>query len=110
MAVKDLVELFDPETTSRRLSSTRSQADFERRADAFPTPGPPQEGSPDFRTRHAPPKFLAHPLLRHREPSQADDDGEDIALLTDAQSIGQRQDNSWDQLIASTIYCLRKQN
>ena len=96
MAVKDLVELFDPETTSRRLSSTRPQTDPERSTHALPIPALTQERPLESQARHAPPKFLAHPLLRRREPSQADDDGENVALLADAQvpGIGQDEDST----------------
>ena len=96
MAVKDLVELFDPETTSRRLSSTRPQADSEQPTDVLQIPALTQEHSVDSQSRHTSPKFLAHPLLRRREPSQADDDGEGVALLADAQvpGVGQDQDSS----------------
>lgn len=86
------MELFDPETTSRRLSSTRSQEDSVRHTDALPPPGLPEDKSAHFQTHHAPHKLLTHPLLRRREPSQAEDDGEDVALLTDAQAPGAGQD------------------
>lgn len=56
------------------------------------TPALTQERSVDSQARHASPKFLAHPLLRRREPSQADDDGEGVALLADAQVPGVEQD------------------
>ncbi|KZT72840.1 hypothetical protein DAEQUDRAFT_704553 [Daedalea quercina L-15889] len=94
MPVKDLVEFFEPQPTSKR-SPSKLQEDQARHSDVPHTlPGSSQDQFADSsEALWAPPKFLAHPLLRRREPSQADD-GEDTALLAHAQAAGTRQDDA----------------
>ncbi|KAH9936996.1 uncharacterized protein B0H18DRAFT_925256 [Fomitopsis serialis] len=97
MAVQDLVELFEPQpsSTRKRPSSSRLQVDPVQHLDVPQGSAGSSEGHlTGTDASPAPPSFLAHPLLRRREPSQAEDDGEDAALLAHAQAPGERQDDA----------------
>ncbi|KAI1797949.1 hypothetical protein LXA43DRAFT_982749 [Ganoderma leucocontextum] len=93
MAVKDLVGLYESGSVDSPPSSSRSQSRRDRRASqVVPLPST-QDPRPRSSQRAldvpspAPARFIAHPLLRRREPSSADQE-DDPTLPDDSISGG----------------------
>ena len=75
MAVKDLVGIYETKATSSPTPSpTRSRRDSRPIPHDFSTPHTPRPSPAQQSLAPSPARFIAHPLLRRREPSTAEED------------------------------------